>query len=377
MSRQTKSRRRRGKDTDGPKLPGPLSELTKHMSHISIRDMEALVNRPLETRRQEAVRKGKVVRPMNSFMLYRSAYTERAKEWCAQNNHQVVSKVCGMSWPLEEPAIREKYEFLALKERDSHREAHPDYKFAPAKTSGSTKRNQVPPRVERESPDIDDYASASSYMDSGRIAEVDSSFGSRGSTPLDTPSSSFDSSSWLPLSGGMMTPPEPPQHYLQTSVQTNAMGAHVEDVRFRRIERPESQIEAQLLSSSALAGLPGSAHHDLLQPPTSAPAPGQSSEGQLDSQALNFQNRAPSTGVDSQDYNSFQYYWQEDPTTNCYLPVAPSLTPTSMPYQTLEPSYSSDFHSGPDGHDSWGLTHDPTFDDSKDFDHWLDPQLGF
>lgn len=96
--------------------------------------MEVWVTRSLEERRREVEqRRGYVPRPMNSFMLYRSAYAERTKFWCSKNNHQVVSSVSGASWPLEPPAIRDKYNAYAKLERINHQRAHPGYKFSPAK----------------------------------------------------------------------------------------------------------------------------------------------------------------------------------------------------------------------------------------------------
>ncbi|GLA44600.1 hypothetical protein AnigIFM63309_004221, partial [Aspergillus niger] len=61
-------------------LPCPLSELANGTPHIPVRDMCAWVDRPVETRHQEALqRHGKIPRPMNSFMLYRLAYSDRAQ----------------------------------------------------------------------------------------------------------------------------------------------------------------------------------------------------------------------------------------------------------------------------------------------------------
>ena len=97
--------------------------------------MGAHVHRSVERRRAEVEgNKGHVPRPMNSFMLYRSAYAERAKQFCKENNHQVVSQVTGASWPLEPKEVRELYENFAVIERDNHAAAHPEYKFAPNKS---------------------------------------------------------------------------------------------------------------------------------------------------------------------------------------------------------------------------------------------------
>ncbi|KAL1843141.1 hypothetical protein VTJ49DRAFT_2891 [Mycothermus thermophilus] len=133
-----KRKKERAKPTKNmPTLEKPLSELTKD-SPVPIADIEAYVNRPAEVRRGEietGKNPGRVKRPMNAFMLYRKAYQGRAKECVGQHNHQVVSKVCGLSWPLEPEHIREQFKAWADLERDNHQKAHPNYKFTPAKPS--------------------------------------------------------------------------------------------------------------------------------------------------------------------------------------------------------------------------------------------------
>jgi hypothetical protein len=132
----SKKKKERVKATkDMPVLDKPLSELTKDSS-IVIADIEQYVHRSSEVRQREVEsgkNPGRVKRPMNAFMLYRKAYQQRAKEWAAQHNHQVVSRVCGLSWPLEAEEVRQQFKAWADIERDNHQRAHPNYKFAPAK----------------------------------------------------------------------------------------------------------------------------------------------------------------------------------------------------------------------------------------------------
>lgn len=118
-----------------PQLSGPMSIITKDSS-IPVVDIEAYVNRSAEERRKEVATgkiPGKVKRPMNAFMLYRKAYQNRAKEWCSQHNHQVVSQVCGDSWPMEPESVRQQFNDWSKLERDNHQKAHPGYKFTPSK----------------------------------------------------------------------------------------------------------------------------------------------------------------------------------------------------------------------------------------------------
>lgn len=126
------------------KLQKPLSFLTKEMTHIPLIDIEAYVNRPISERQAEAEKNkhpGKVKRPMNSFMLYRKAYQHRAKEYGFMTNHQVVSQLCGDSWPLEPEEVKEQFAEWARIEREHHEEAHPGYKYTPARPRDSTSAN--------------------------------------------------------------------------------------------------------------------------------------------------------------------------------------------------------------------------------------------
>ena len=137
--RVKKSRAAKAGKSDAPVINDGLSVLTADYD-TPVKDMNAWVNRSVATRMAEIEKKnGYISRPMNSFMLYRSAYAERVKRFCKENNHQIVSKVSGASWPQEPKEIRERYEKYASIERGNHAAAHPNYKFAPNK-SGTKKR---------------------------------------------------------------------------------------------------------------------------------------------------------------------------------------------------------------------------------------------
>lgn len=126
-----------------PRLTAPLSVLTKDMA-TPVRDIEAWVNRPAEERVKEVEkRNGYVTRPMNSFMLYRSAYAERTKQWCTQNNHQIVSSVSGESWPMEPEEVRNQFDLWAKTERQNHHDAHPTYKFSPSKAANKRRKGDM------------------------------------------------------------------------------------------------------------------------------------------------------------------------------------------------------------------------------------------
>ncbi|KAI5839989.1 hypothetical protein DFP73DRAFT_634122 [Morchella snyderi] len=167
VCRVARKRKGTGEKADKPKLPKltkSLSELTRDYHDLPIRNMECWVHRSAEVRRQEVEKRGGyVTRPMNSFMLYRSAFAERTKLWCLQNNHQVVSSVSGESWPLEPAAIRDKYNELAKIERSNHQAAHPGYKFSPSKAQNSKKRKDSKSVDDNGASDNEPYADEDDY----------------------------------------------------------------------------------------------------------------------------------------------------------------------------------------------------------------------
>jgi hypothetical protein len=142
------------------KMDKPLTELTKDFTLQAV-DIEAYVNRSAEVRRKEVEDgkiPGKVKRPMNSFMLYRKCYQKRANAWCLENNHQIISQICGESWPLEPDDVREQFNEWARIERVNHQNAHPGYKFSPTKpgqTKGGKRKMNDEPMTEDS--DLEDY----------------------------------------------------------------------------------------------------------------------------------------------------------------------------------------------------------------------------
>lgn len=388
-SKSLRSPRRPGRrKLDFAAMPGPLSELTKDMAHVPIKDMEEWVHRPIEVRQQEAKQKGKIARPMNSFMLYRSAYSERAQKWFAQNNHQVVSRMAGESWRHETPEIRRKYEQLAKIEKANHSRAHPGYRFAPekdkkkrsrslderrSKGSESASQSSRPSMISRPS-------AASPFLGHARSISSDqgSLWDSRDSTPFGfadhgLPAGGYFSSSWHSNNPGrpapgmmaspMMSSPEP-SHYLQQTVQPSLMGPHVEDVRLRRV----GLHDVPYTTSTALAGLPGAAHHELLQPQT---APGAGPNGQLDPQLLAFQGDATNGGGNMYS-NSNYSMWQEPAGANAYLPINP-LSPSSMT-SNIGTGYQGGVSGMMDNREPWDPSpnHEGSMEASE-FDSWLNP----
>ncbi|RAH72075.1 HMG-box domain-containing protein [Aspergillus aculeatinus CBS 121060] len=351
-----------------PHVDKPLSELTKHLTHIPIKDMESWVHRSIETRRQEVAKKnGKIARPMNSFMLYRSAFAERAKEWFSQNNHQVVSEAAGDSWKLEPAEIRGKYEHLATVEKANHLKAHPGYKFSPAKDK--KKRAGVDDDGNlANTPDSSPALLQSHGMSS---SEVESSgWGSRDSTPFDfaehglpTESIFVSSSPWHASRGSMpgYMPSSDPSPYLLHSAHPGYMSHH-DDFRFKR---PSFQ-DISYNSSASLAGLPGASHHDLLQPASSASTPG---SGQLDPQLLTLPNELPGA---NQMYSVHQPLWPDASTVNGYVPMTTSMPPSSVAYQA-----GSAYSSAPDiqhleGRDTWDSPNDAKLEGSGgDLNSWM------
>ncbi|KAF7506919.1 hypothetical protein GJ744_011160 [Endocarpon pusillum] len=92
-------------------LDKPLSVITKDWP-VPLDDTYAKVHRSAEQRRAEVNNKnnGKVPRPVNAFMLYRSAYAKRVKEYAGENGGKIVSRITGVSWSMESHEVKELYQ---------------------------------------------------------------------------------------------------------------------------------------------------------------------------------------------------------------------------------------------------------------------------
>ncbi|KAI9775646.1 MAG: hypothetical protein M1839_000971 [Geoglossum umbratile] len=264
-----------------PRLTAPLSELTNGFDHIPVRDMEEWVTRPMEVRRQEVEkRNGYVTRPMNSFMLYRSAYAERTKLWCLQNNHQVVSSVSGVSWPLEPSSVRDRYNDLAKIERLNHQNAHPGYKFSPSKAQNTKRKFSDDEKSELsdlDDPD-EDYGKSLEIRTKRRKKggqskkhgkeagyPVNSAFGlGDHHRPLDI-RNGLNKSSYQATNPGKPLPAVMDTtglygHYYQSTIRQNASTPNVEDVTMRKTEAPGMHY----IGTPPLIGLPGGHQYDLM-----------------------------------------------------------------------------------------------------------------
>jgi hypothetical protein len=260
------------------KLTVPLSELGEGYDHIPVRDMSVWVNRSIHERRQEVERRnGYITRPMNSFMLYRAAYAERTKIWCLQNNHQVVSKTTGSSWPMESAQVREQYEGFAKLERDNHAIAHPGYKFSPSKANSAAKKKKKKMAeasdTDSDPSDLDDFDykwEPSANRKNKSIARKRSE--REASLPATTAALALSSNH----SAYQVTNPGKPLpagidgssddffgQYYQTTIHPNPTMANVEDVTVRMTDAPGGG--GLQMENNALTGIPGGWHEELFQ----------------------------------------------------------------------------------------------------------------
>ncbi|KAK4864951.1 hypothetical protein LT330_001574 [Penicillium expansum] len=275
-----RNRTRRELSDPGIKLDGPISQLTESFHTTPIKDMDAWVSRSALERQDEVRKKnGKISRPMNSFMLYRSAYAERTKRLVGANNHQIVSKIAGQGWKLEPIEIRRKYEDLAKLERDNHAATHPDYKFSPNKNPTATSRRDSGSPV----------LTSGHLGEEGSFSDMESDLGSNtyhGSSYAHSRSQSFeetyydssrDSSPFGPDS--MMTPGYVHSSWQNTSHPTGLPMMQPSSLQSSEsyggdIYRSTSPNQQDMGYGSSLAGLPGAAHHELLQPQLTHPSHG-------------------------------------------------------------------------------------------------------
>ncbi|KNG52800.1 HMG box protein [Stemphylium lycopersici] len=112
----------------------PLSNDSDDVIHAAAKRTEKWVSRPADVRwRETEQRHGYIARPLNSFMLYRSAYISEAKARYSRSKQQELSAIVADSWRRESQKVRQAYETYAAIERRNHHEAYPEYRFSPRK----------------------------------------------------------------------------------------------------------------------------------------------------------------------------------------------------------------------------------------------------
>ncbi len=249
-------------------LEEPLSIMTKDWA-VPRGDIEAKVHRSAEQRQGEVNNKknnGKVPRPMNSFMLYRSAYAERVKEYCKEGNHQIISRITGASWAMEPQEIKELYEKYADIDRQNHQKAHPDYKFAPNKHGPASKkrnrRDDEDDPTDWEDRDYDAGSRGSKRTRHGQSVESRS----HSSTPFETirqpnygavPLGHHMNPSSYHASNPRSVPPVYPvgidDHYLEQ--WATQYGENIEDIHVRTVQHPGIASYGPM-DDQSLVGLP-------------------------------------------------------------------------------------------------------------------------
>ena len=252
------------------------------MTNIQIKDTEAWVNRSVEDRREEAKKDNFVKRPSNSFILYRSAYADRARAWEKSPNHQKISSLAGESWAMEPPEIRKQFDAWAKIERDNHAKAFPDYKFQPqtGKATNRKRKGRAGDSEDEPSDNESDYAYAPngagrSLSKRSRGPYRETSYPPSGTSLDEYDPNSFDSSdlfhpsSYQRHNPGKTLPTALNQQalhnqYYQTTSHPNQRMAnlgHVEDVFVHQIDGPAGYIPP----APPVIGMPGAGayHHEL------------------------------------------------------------------------------------------------------------------
>ena len=252
------------------------------MTNIPIKDTDAWVNRSVEDRREEAKKDDFVKRPSNSFILYRSAYADRARAWEKSPNHQKISSLAGESWAMEPPEIRKQFDAWAKVERENHAKAFPDYKFQP-QTGKATQRKRKG-RSGDSDDDLSDNDSDLAYLPNGAGRSLkpkkakrnyrETSYMPNG-LPLDeydptgfdagdlfhNPSSYQTQNPGKPLPTALNQQALHNQYYQMTSHPNSRMAhlGHVEDVFVQPIDTPSGYPQPEM----PVIGIPGAYHHDL------------------------------------------------------------------------------------------------------------------
>ncbi|KAJ5961943.1 hypothetical protein N7501_006884 [Penicillium viridicatum] len=384
-----RNRARRELSDPGIKLDGPISQLTESFHTTPIKDMDAWVARSALERQDEVRKKnGKISRPMNSFMLYRSAYAERTKKLVGANNHQIVSKVAGQGWKLEPIEIRRKYEDLAKLERDNHAATHPDYKFSPNKNATTISRRDSgsPAFTPGPTPPGDEGGFSDMESDLGSTTYHGSSYAHSRSQSFEEPyyDSSRDSSPFGPDS--MMTPGYVHSSWQNTSHPTGLpviqpSSLQSSDSYGADIYRSNSPNQQDMGYGSSLAGLPGAAHHELLQPQLTH-APNGLPMHDMDPRLLCNGGESSGVGMAGPSYSATPgsySTWADETQSGFYAASSgPSMSPSTVSYAhpSMTSAYLPSMQSLEGRDSSWDMPRhesmaDPT---GAEFELWCSPE---
>lgn len=129
---ESRKARHRGRKTvpkmeDFPGLEKPFSEMPHKDGLDPMAEITTHVYRSIKERQREAEIAGKVKRPANAFILYRTAYGDAFKH----AGVKTVSHMAGKSWGMESSRVRDEFIALAKDDKMLHEIAFPNYRFAP------------------------------------------------------------------------------------------------------------------------------------------------------------------------------------------------------------------------------------------------------
>ena len=161
----------------------PLSEL---LLDVPLVETEAYIRRPKELREEEWTNRHdfpRMPRPMNVFLLYRRAVSERAKEYGGVINHQAVSEIAATSWKNESDRVKNIFHRYANLEKEYHGKAFPDYKFSPQRTQPTKASNHKRKREDNEDPS--DSNDDSEYRDRNSTRKKKANIGTKQSTSIE------------------------------------------------------------------------------------------------------------------------------------------------------------------------------------------------
>lgn len=330
--------------------------------------MDTWARRPKEQRLTEIGKGGKISRPMNSFILYRSAYAERCKVWCAQNNHQVVSTVCGQSWARESAEVKQLYSDYASLERENHAKAHPDYRFSPSKAAPKGRKRKHPASEDDEPSDLDDptYEYRPSAATQGRKRAKTP--GSVATMPVsqrggyDNEGENGRERSTFQYNNPGKAPPLPigshdlhPGEYWRSTVVPHTRGQqYVEDVLVHKTNAPS----AQHGPAPSLSAVPGATHHDLLEGPSigssGAPNLGFALDPSLPEFNVDYNGSSPDFVPDPNFEDFGQAGLSYDNGQQSTTPLIEGYSATSDPYETDLDPWPLPSTDPPDAMDNYG-----------------------
>ena len=158
--------------TSPPTIPSPASSSSSsdpstpfhdalgliHSTESSVSHPAPRSSAPKKTRKAKNADPDQPGRPLNKFMIFRSAIAQKIKSSGFKLHNSVISKIAGKAWARLPADEKQWYADVADEVKRRHRELYPQYRFQPKRRTQERKKRNVKHRTAAEKQSLEHVA---------------------------------------------------------------------------------------------------------------------------------------------------------------------------------------------------------------------------